>query len=93
MTWRMAIVCGCAWLSLGVQAPEPAKYPPGWFCSPRGTIKHGEQTPDNPCRCKRMNSSKDCDDPTHDTHDRACSQFCSEEHCACGVTCEPGGAT
>lgn len=66
---------------------EPPIYPPGWFCSPRGTIKNRELAPDHPCHCQRMASKADsCE---HVTEDARCLQWCHVDHCACPVTCVP----
>lgn len=70
-----------------VAQEEPAEYPEGTLCSPRGDIVQGQQTPDHPCACKNMGSSEtSCEKPV--TNDPQCKQWCHEKHCGCPLTCE-----
>ena len=70
---------------------EPAPYPKGVYCTPKGDLVHGVQTDLHPCKCHNMvRESKDgcCDVPV--TNDPVCAQFCNEAACACKKECIPG---
>ena len=67
---------------------EPTEYPPGYYCSPQGTISDNKVIdPAHPCICKRMDHSEDCDGLP--IEDAMCMQWCHKDHCGCPVTCQP----
>jgi hypothetical protein len=72
------------------QAPqEPPEYPDGNFCTPKGDVVKGTQTPDHPCACHRVNRTEFCEgEPSHEP---VCKQYCHERHCRCPVTCDTAG--
>ena len=72
----------------GLLLQHPEEYPQGWFCTPKGTVKHGQQTPDRPCHCVRMDYDTHCEGVP--TESSLCLQWCHKQHCACPVTCAPG---
>lgn len=80
---------------VGVQQPlfpnEPAPYPEGVFCTPKGDNVHGFQTEDHPCSCHNMMREDKygcCDEKV--TNDPVCKQWCTEKNCRCPVECIPG---
>lgn len=66
---------------------HPDPYPEGWFCTPRGTYKNGQQTTEHPCRCQRMDHDPQCEGlPIEDLR---CEQWCHAKHCNCPIKCVP----
>lgn len=66
-------------------AQEPPEFPPGQFCSPRGIVRQGRQTTEEPCHCKRMAEAETSCETVHE--DKVCGQYCHPKSCACPVTC------
>lgn len=74
-------------LSLSLAAlQEPPIYPEGMYCTPRGDVVQGVQTPDHPCRCKRMADPEDSCETVRESSE--CLQWCHKEHCKCPIACE-----
>ena len=70
---------------------EPEVYPPGWSCSPDGIHKdNGTVDRDHPCHCQRYCRTTGYDDKGKPfqtiVEDPACNQYCSKDHCSCGVS-------
>lgn len=69
-----------------LQRAEPPEFPAGWFCTPRGIVKAGKQTSEQPCHCRNMGDrATSCE--TRTTNDPNCSQWCHEKNCACPIIC------
>lgn len=67
---------------------EPAPYPEGVFCTPKGDTVLGVETGLHPCACHMvMRESPDgcCD--ILQANDPVCRQYCTEKHCACPREC------
>ena len=79
--------------TLMLQRGEPAEYPKDWYCTPRGTMADGVQTPNDPCHCEHEDTSHDCEG--HPTENNKCKQWChatdnkgpGHNHCQCPVVC------
>ena len=84
--WPMIAVARAAQV---VQNPsEPDEFPDGMYCSPKGNIYKGLQTPDSPCACHlvmRQDADGCCNVPQN--NDPKCTQYCHEHHCSCPREC------
>lgn len=71
-----------------IYSQEPAEYPEGQYCTPKGDNYKGLQTPENPCACQIvMRPDKDGCCEIMQANDAKCKQFCHEHNCACPHEC------
>lgn len=78
------IVLALALVALAAQ--EPAPYPDGAYCTPKGDLVNGLQTPDHPCACHRIDRDPTCEG--RPIEDAICKQYCTPSHCGCEIHCE-----
>ena len=73
------------------QTTEPPVYPPGYYCSPAGTVSEGRVIdPDHPCACHKTCATGTDEEGTQTPYvaeDSKCLQWCNKSHCGCPVPC------